>query len=315
MPLGVINTQWLGQNESRSYPIVDWASKQDSTGTITLPNSFIVYLSLPIHSGLLIDPAKFFLKALVISPLGYTVTVGYDDGSASPPDVAVSSIAKATHTEFRYYNLVGVDDFADASGYIIIGRLVDIDLLPAGRYTFEPAATNLEVDTIRPNIRNIASLTVVNGTDRSEPIYGDVEFVAKDNMRISVVEVDGSPTQIVFSAIRGEGLNEDCACDISQTGEPVRFINGIPPGPDGNFRMVGDDCLSIDPIANGLSLSDVCSKPCCGCSELTALREQLIRFADGDATLRAHANNILAATTQLGNILLSNRIGRTCVDG
>lgn len=315
MPIGLLNSQWLAQNETRSYPIVDWASKEDTTGTIVLPNSFLLYMHLPVHAGLDVQPEKFYLKSLLISPTGYTLTVGYDDGSSSPPSVAVTSIARSSHREFRSYALVGIDDFDDSVGFVVVGRLADVDALSAGFYSFAPAASALEVDVIRPNIRGLTSITVVNGADRSDRLYGDIELVARDNMRIAVSTVEGEPPRITFSAIRGEGLNDECACADEDTSTPVRFINGIPPGPDSNFKLVGDNCITISPIVNGLKLTDACSQPCCGCTELNAVLSQLDRFADGEATLRAYVNNLVAATAQLSSVILSSRVGNLCVEG
>lgn len=314
MPIGLLNSQWLGQNASRAYPIVDWASRFDATETIQLPDSFLLYLRFAVNVAMAVEPEKFYVQALLVSPTGYTLEIGYNDGTVSPPTVAVTSVDAATHQEFRSYALVGVDDFDDSNGFVVIGRLVDVALLPPGRYTFDPADAYLEVDAIQPNVRLIGSLTVVNGAERSDPIYGDIELVARDNMRITVSSTEGEPTQIAFSAIRGEGLNEDCGCPEADVGDPIRFIDGIPPDAAGNFKIIGDACLKVDPIANGLQLTDECSKPCCGCAELTALQNQLDRFRDGEATLRTFATNLLAVTSQLGNAILSSRLGGRCVE-
>lgn len=313
MPVGLLNVQWLNSNSVRAYPLADVGTRRDSTGTIRVPDSFLLSLYFPVHAGLATQPEKFYLQSLVLAPTGITLTIGYDDGTGSPPAVATTSIAKATHREFQSYALPGINDLDDSIGHVVIGKLTDIDLLPAGLYTFLPAATPLEVDAIRPNIRGIASITVVNGSDRSGRVYGDVELVARDNMRIAVSTVD-AVTQLAFSAIRGEGLNEEGACVDVVTGEPIRFINGIPPGPDSNFKFTAEQCITIDPIPNGLKFTDTCSSPCCQCSELTALRTQLDRFADGEVTLRTFVTNLAAATAQLSSVILTSRISPSCVE-
>lgn len=308
MPLGVWNLQFLNHNSQRSYPLTNWGSGKDLTGTVTIPDNFIVALYFPVHAGLTVSPEKFFLRGLGIYPTGYSLVIGYDNGTAAPLVVANVNISRNEHEEYRTYALSGSGDFDDSVGKVAIGRLDDIDTLPPGYYTFAPAATTLETDAIRPMIRGISSLTVVNGSDRSPRIYGDVELVAGNNMRIVANLVEGFEPSIVFSAISGEGLNATCACEETTADNCIRFINGIPPLPDGNFRLVGNKCIDIQPITNGLQFSDVCSQPCCGCEELDALTRQIDRFADGAVTLNNLASNVSGEVTQMSQIVLGSRL-------
>lgn len=311
MPIGVLNLQWLNHNSQRSYPLTDWATKQDITGTITIPDSFLLSAYLPVHSGLNVQPEKFFIDGLGIFPTGYSLSIAYYTGSGNPRPVANCNVARASHTENRSYELAGTGDFADSFGRITIGRLDDIDRLPPGYYQFAYTATGLETDVIRPMLRGISSLTVVNGSDRSERLYGDIELVAGSNMRIVVNQIEGQPPQVIFSAISGEGLTAACDCADTQDLPAMRFINGIPPLPDGNFRIVGNKCLEIAPILNGLRFSDTCSQPCCGCAELEAITAQIHRFADGAATLEAFAANLGGEVSQMTQVVLGSRLSDT----
>ena len=313
MPLGNWNIQWLNQNSQRAYPLADWGNRVDETATIKIPDSFILALYFPVHAGNAVNPDKFYLQSLSISTGGYSIVIGYDDGSLYPI-VANVNIARTQHDEYRTYALSGADDFDDSVGQIVIGKLDDIDLLPPGFYTFTPDATPIEVDAIRPMIRGISSLTAVNGSDRSPKLYDDIELVAGNNMRIVANQIEGFPPQVVFSAISGEGLNTACVCDDTPPDVCIRFINGIPPLPDGNFRLVGNKCIDIQPINNGLQFSDLCSQPCCGCTELEALTRQIDRFADGVVTLQNFANTLSGETTQMSMVVLGSRLNdNSCV--
>jgi hypothetical protein len=315
MPLSNWNIQWLNLNSQRSYPLTDWGTKRDRTDAIRIPDSFIVAFYLPVHAGLDVEPGKFYLQSLLITPTGYNIGFGYDDGTSSPPLIASANIAKVTHTENRSYAVGGVDDFDDTIGHIAIGTLDEIDALPPGYYVFEPEATPIEVDAIRPIIRGISSITVVDGQDRSPRLYGDIELLAGDNMRIVATEVEGQQPVVTFSAISGEGLNEECVCEEEDEGPCIRFINGIPPLPDGNFRMVGDDCLLIQPIENGLLLVDDCSKPCCGCAELTALTQAVSQMADGVITFKNFVNNLGVEVRNMSTAVLTSRLSdQGCVE-
>jgi hypothetical protein len=309
------NIQWPNQNSQRSYPLADWGTKRDRTGTILIPDTFLIAFQLPVHAGLNVEPAKFYIQSLGIFPTGYNIGIGYDDGTNHPPLVASTNIARGTHTENRTYAVPGVDDFDDTNGHVMIGRLDEIDLLPPGFYTFDPDDTPLEPDTIRPIIRGVSAITVINGPDRSPRLYGDFELVAGNNMRITVNQIDQDDQQIIFSAISGEGLNEECICEENVTGTPIRFINGIPPLADGNFRIIGDECVGLSPILNGIQFEDRCSKPCCGCDLLDPLTRQIDRFADGIPTLRTLANNLSAEVTQMRLTVLGSRLSdQGCID-
>jgi hypothetical protein len=311
MPLGNWNVQWLNQNSQRSYPLADWGSGLDITGTIKVPDNFMLALYFPVHAGLVVAPDKFFILAIGIYPTGYSIAVGYDNGTLNPAVVGNVNISRNEHDEYRTYALSGSGDFDDSVGKVAIGKLDDIDTLPPGYYTFLPAATPLDADTIRPMIRGISSLVVVNGSDRSPRIYGDVELVAGSNFRIVANQIEGQVPEIVFSAISGEGLNATCACEETNVDTCIRFINGIPPLPDGNFRIVGNKCIDIQPIENGLQFADVCSQPCCGCTELDALTRQITKFADGVLTLNNFATQLSSEVTQMHTMVLGSRLSDT----
>lgn len=309
MAVGNYNLQWLNHNSVRAYPLTERASKLDLTGLIRIPDSFIVGLRFPVHAGLDIRPDKFFLRSLLIAATGYNIALAYDDGSTTPPLVAAVNIAKSTHTENLTYAMPGAGDFLDSVGQITIGKLDEIDQLPPGNYRFSAAAGELEPDAIPPLIRGITSITLVNGTDRSEPLYGHIELTAGTNIRLTPEVSEGVDPKIVISAISGEGLTEDCVCAETELGPCIRTINGIAPSLDGNFRLTGDSCLLIAPITNGLALTDDCSKPCCGCDKLDRLNQQLELFGNGYTTLQGLANRTAAEVTQMSMVVLGSRIG------
>lgn len=315
MPLANWNVQWLNQNSQRSYPLTDWATKRDESDSISIPNSFIVALYFPVHAGQDVEPQRFYIQTLGVFPTGFNIGIGYNDGSSSPPLVASVNVAKSTHTENRSYALAGSGDYDDSVGKIVIGRLDEANDLPPGQYDFEYDGGALESDAIRPMIRGITSLTVVRGLERTERLYGDIELVAGNNMRITASQVGSEAPQITFSAIEGEGLNEECVCEEELEGPCIRTINGIPPLPDGNFRLIGDDCLLVEAIANGVQILDDCSEPCCGCEDLQAIVDQIDRFADGVVTVQNFANTLGSEVTQFHQVVLGSRLSdQGCIE-
>ena len=308
MPIGNWNLQWLNHNSQRSYPLTEQATKTDITETITLPDSFIVGLYLTIHSGLAFAPNNFFIRTVVIAPTGFTLTVGYTaDGITT--DVATAVIAKNNYIPNQSYALGGVNNFDDCVGRVVLGVLDEINKLPIGAYTFDLAGGALETDAIRPMIRAVSRLRVLNNNELSAPIYGDVVLVAGTNVRLSVASV-ASTTEITFDAIAGTNLNQDCQCAVPQTGACITCINGVC-STDGTFTFAQDECISIQPITNGLSFADTCASPCCGCTELDAITQQINRFGDGVTTLQNFVTRLGSEVAQMSLVVLGSKLGDT----
>lgn len=306
MPIGNWNLQWLNHNSQRSYPLTERATKTDTTGTIRIPDSFIVGLYFPVHAGLAVDTDKFFIKTLLVSPTGFTLGIGYDNGGTSALVGSITGSA-ATHAINRTYAVSGVDDFADTVGQIVIGKLDELNALEPGLYEFTQEAGELETDAIRPMIRGISGIRIVNGAEVSDLLYGDIELVAGTNMRIDVSQSGGTP-RIIFNAISGLNLNETCVCNDGETGECIRCINGICSG-DGTLTITGGDCIQVNNTSTGLAIEDTCAQPCCGCEELDALKTQIDRFSDGATTLQNFVARLGSEVTQMSLTVLGSRLG------
>jgi hypothetical protein len=308
MPLGNWNLQWLNHNSQRSYPLTERASKVDTTNTIRIPDSFIVALYLPVHITLNIQLDQFYVKTLLISPIGYAIGIGYssDDGETA---VANVSITRATHRPNMAYAMAGVNDFSDTIGQVVIGNLDEIDQLPAGLYSFAFNAGEIEADAIRPMLRGVSALRVVNGSENSPLLYGDIELVAGTNMRIDyAINTNTGNPKVTFNAIANTDLNAVCTCDITEKGECIRCINGLCSG-DGEYNIGGGDCINVSTSANSIQLDDICATPCCGCAELDALKTQIDRFSDGVTTMQNFVTRLSSEVTQMNLVVLGSRLG------
>jgi hypothetical protein len=309
MPVGNWNLQWLNHNSQRSYPLTSWANKVDESGTIKLPDNFIVALYLPVSSTLNISPDQFFIRSILINPTGFNVVIGYLDGGGVVSDVAAANIALIAITENQSFALSGIGDFDDTVGHIVIGKTDEILRLAPGFYTFDYAATALEADSVRPAIRGVSRLRINNNLQVSDYIYGDVTLVAGSNVRISV-EYTEEDTRVIFDAVSGLNLNADCVCPTPEEGECIRCINGVC-SDDGNFTLIGNECIEVIPGVNSLALSDVCAQPCCGCEELDELNLQIERFGDGVTTLQNFVSRLNAEVTQMSLVVLGSRLNDT----
>ncbi len=309
MPISTINIEWLNANSQRKYPLADHAQPADVTGTFVLPDDFIVGLDLPVHAGIDVSSNRFFVQNVGIYANGFSVAIGYQPNSGDSSVVAVAMISRDQFTVNSVWNMAGINDFADTSGKITIGRLENIDAQPGGFFTFDYAATPIESDCIRPMIRGVSSIRVTNGAETSEPLYGDIELVAQNNFQLTPIIVSGQDPQIRFSAVAGEGLNEVCVCvGDDATSPPIRRINGIPPTPAGDFTLLGNDCLQIIGIENGVRLDDTCSSPCCGCTELEKITNDLTLLFGYQQTMSTYLSRLETQLTSLNQVVLGSKI-------
>jgi len=307
MTVGVWNRQWLNANSQRAYPLTEAATATDTSGAFTLPTNIILGLRFPIHVGLNVQPGMFYLSQLIVTSTSLTIAIAYDDGSSDPPTVGSVAVALDTHKEYDQYALPGKGDFADSVGQLILGRPADIEALPAGDFRFTYGGGQLEVDTIVPMIRDVQSLSVINGSDQSVRMYGDIELVAGSNLRLTPILMAGQDPKIRIDAIDGEGLNEDCVC-VDQVSPCIRTINGISPDKNGNFVLQGDTCVVVKTASGGLVLSNSCSAPCCGCEELEALKREMDVFGDAYATVRGFVDRLQVEVTTMSQVVLGSRL-------
>lgn len=129
-------------------------------------------------------------------------------------------------------------------------------------------------------------------------------------MQLSVTYVTGQPTQIRFDAISGEGLSKTCICTDDDIQAPcIRTINGIPPTAAGDFTLLSDECIQLTGQTNGIQIQDVCSKPCCGCTELQAVTQDLTRFGDASLSLQNYLNRLEGSVNRMNLTVLGSRLG------
>jgi hypothetical protein len=239
---------------------------------------------------------------------GLNIVLGYWD-NASGITVASATIAFSSHSEYKTYSLIGEGDFLDCAGKVVLGKLDELSSLPAGAYDFTYSATNVDSDAIRLMLRGVSSISLVNGNTTTKRLQGDIAFVAGSNMLLESSTINGV-TSITFNAIKGEGLNVDCNCeDDDNIPSCVRTINGTEPTEGGDLSFVGDSCLSITAVANGLQLTDTCSKPCCGCTELEAVTTDLVRFGESATSLTNFLNRLEGSVNRMNLTVLGSRIG------
>lgn len=294
MSVNIWNLEWLNHNSQRSYPIADWATKECSdSAAIKLPDDFILALSLGINSAHSIDIDGFYIKSVLVMDTGCSVVIGYG-GS----DVAITHIRAGS--DQMTYTLTGLGDFSDIVGYIAINPDSSIMKGVSGYYNFSREATCLEPDCIRPMIKTISSVSVyTDAFSQGETFYGDIVFRAGANMDIRVSK-ENNNSVIVFSAVNGADLTDECECTVDKDRIPIRSINGeVTTDENGDIQITGTDCLNVRNGEHSITLEDTCSQPCCGCAELDALYDNIKDIITGATTLRTAIENVAAKQDQV----------------
>ena len=306
VPSALWNIEWLNENANRRYPVSEAATLQDVSGTFTIPNDFIVDMIWPIHSDPSIDPTLFHIASIGIFGQGVTVSIGYNGTIIANMSVNASSFERNTT-----YALQGIGNFFDTVGSIIIGNLDNI-MKSAGSYVFDVNGARLVPAVIRPDVRGVSALYILNGEDQSGPIQGDVVFQAGTNFNLAYVAGPlGEPDRIVLNAISGSGLNETCSCKEGAALPCINTINQIPPDENGNFTLLGDDCLALHGIAAGIQLTDSCSKPCCDCTELNITLQAAQYLASEVFKMETMISELTASMAVLQTNLLASKTGTT----
>jgi hypothetical protein len=312
MPVNIWNVPWLNQNSQRNYPLSEEASLLDVSGTFKIPLDLIVDLVWPVQAASEVQADRFYIYSITMFGTGLTITMGYmyppsigNGGVDTPAAIGSVSVSLADHQRNQSYFIHGVGDFYDSVGKITIGDLDNVEHL-GGNYKFDLSGSRLEPTVIRPNLRGISAIVLVNGNDRSEPITGDVEFITGQNadLQVSTSSITGNK-QIRFSAINGLELNDTCDCaNLPTTAQPIKTINGIAADQlTRDFKLIGDDCLTLEPVEGGLRIVDKCSKSCCGCEELskilTDLEQMNIQINSMDGLYQQLSAAVTTATTAL----------------
>jgi len=316
MPLSQWNLEFLNHNAQRSYPLTDDSRKIDTTDSFTLPDDFLVGMDIPVSTAMDMESGRFFIRQVGLFASGVQLIVAYDSqSSASVVDVATALISVAGFTRNKTVPLNGIEPYDDIIGKVVIGRLDTILTQPSGLFEFTLNDTRLEPQVVRPMIRGITSLSVSNSVGAiSDRYYGDIELVAGSNIQLSVIP-GSSYSQIIISAISGEGTINTCVCEGDAVDTPcIKTINNVAPTTDGNFNFIGNDCIEFVPLANGVKVIDKCCSPCCGCPELEAITKDLERFANQRSLLELFVNQLATEVATFDTTVLGSRLGdRRCL--
>jgi hypothetical protein len=299
MPREIWNAEWPNVNSQRKYPFAQEASL--TVGDFRLPDDLVVDLVLPVNVSAAPTPALFHLKQLGVFSSGIVLSFAYDETVFATVNVVTTGFVPYTT-----YPIYGSGAFADTKGWITIGQVASALEFP-GAYSFTSESGRLLPTVIRPRLRTVSSLTVVNGEDVGQSLTGDISLVAGRNFRLRV-DLSGAKPTIFLDAINGEGTVTPCSCSQLDENAPcIRTINGVYPTDNGNLNLIASECVEITAGTAELKLSDSCSAPCCDCRELSVLTQELATVQNQLTTMEMTAERLDQELQNTQGVILASR--------
>ena len=271
--------EFLNQNMHRNYPIQDTRITQANDGTY-LPSSFLVDCQILIPcspdqiSG--IDATRFFVSAVLKYTNSVQVLISYQPLDADAFVCATSSaIVLVDDPENPYPAVITLTPAAEIpddaeyaplkslTGTLSIGSTANMSNLGSLYFTYDHGMLyqtciikNLVVQDVVAGLNivdaNGVSLGVLTGTVTLQSGPGVQLIVDTDNNTLKI-QADNNWVTTQINNI------------LTQSGSPIKSINGQKPDNSGNFTIAGLDCLEIKtvPAANSITINNPCAKPCC----------------------------------------------------
>lgn len=317
MSRNVRGVEFADRASDGRYPLIPLATATDTSELFALPNDFLVGLYLAIPADLQIRPGRVFISRIINTTSLVSLFVTADIGNTLV-EIGRFDISRAvanSQIDRHGYGLAvfeGATNYEDLRGRVTVHSFANMELQPQGEFTFEYAATGIEPDCIRPHIRHVSSLEIVqpNGNLR---LGGAVRLAAGNNTRLRVEVVDGQPT-VYIDALDASDLNEQLECEFGPA-PPIRRINGLTGDSQRAITLIGSRCLEIQPLVSELQLRNRCSEPCASCDEAEAVRSLVDPFRTQIPTLIGLANRLDAAITQTQLNVLASKGGQDACTG
>jgi hypothetical protein len=229
----IIHPEWRNENSDSQYPFADTASLT-SRDKIVLPPDLLVDASVFAIGG----GPRAYISSLVVANRLVTIWVG---------DAAQAQRASGSFDPLAPPALVALADaYGRPAGLLVSDplQLAAAQSWPPGVHTFDVGTTEFvascTIATPEPGVRGLAAAAGLLLT-------GDVWLVGEDGVVIGLDESDGT----VRVDVVGDPLfaRRQCApLGLFNTPRFVRTINGVPPGPDGDFQLAVAPVSAADTI-------------------------------------------------------------------
>lgn len=268
--------EFLNQNMHRNYPIKDDCIVVAADGTY-MPSSFLVDCRIDlrcepgVNSG--IDTTRFFVSAINHYSGSVQVIISYQPENADPFPCACSSAIVYGTQEARVEltPAAGIPDgtqwdcLRGLTGGLWIGMTTGLENIGSLNFTYEHATIN-QVCIIKNLIvtQIIKGLTVVDISGHTYALTGDVVLESGNGVKF---DYDPMTSKITMSVDEDAlaTMVSDIMDNLNVDGyKAIRTINSVKPDSNGNFKISGLDCTDVGNATHGITITNPCSKPCCG---------------------------------------------------
>lgn len=284
---------WQNQNRYRAYPFRDDVSLSPVKDPgLVLPDDFIIDFAIALPLADTPGVASPSVASVKLSAMLYShpmLTLFFSNGAGELVATA-STQSLDTHVPGTAYTVSGAGDYTDAAGSVVIGDLDNLKAkFPAGSYTFGNAL--FEISTVRPALRGVRSIRTGTGLTTTDPMYGVIKLVEGANVKLTYYKDDEDKNVIRFDAINSSGFSEECDC-AADGRQVLRTVNGLDAQ---SLFIVGDSCVDVSTGNGVIRVTDKCSTPCCGCTEMNFIEERLRYLETMLSRLEEFSNTLATA--------------------
>jgi len=284
-----MNLDYLNLNSIRNYPIKDGLGRVSNDKLFTIPNSLIVDMMLCSSTALSLG---LYISRIVLNSASLLIEISSTGSVFGTFQTALPN----TNENFDLIMTPNSTNFPNASGVLTIGTIADTSELPFGEFLFDVASTELLMRVYNPVNVGVSWISFSDAKGNKSVLTGDVQIVGNSNIQFRL-----DSGTVYIDAGENLGLNKSC---VNQP-TPIKSINGVGPDSTGNFTLIPEQCVSIDPAQYGLLISDNCGSPCLGCPEINTLTNQVNGLEASIVDIRNFTHNLQIAITQASTLINS----------
>lgn len=305
--------EWLDGNAARQFPLDDTADGVDTTGSFTLPTTFL------LDAFLCVPPAfatsGFFISRIVVRARSSQVFVSYKN-PVSSDEVLVGSFASIPIPVTSFYSFqftalaqsVGEYSWLESVTGVVIAGYTDLISKCPGDWEFSYESGKLLSTRVSRGVAGIAALKI------NDALYtGNLTLKAGDNCFLEPsynALTDETTVVINFNPAGTDYLVSDDAVIAKLTdtyGAPIRSINGMRGDASYNFALEGSDGASFEPLLDyhGARLVNQEAKPCCDKSTLDKAFTEVAALNSRFARLEQYYEALSSSMNSLQSLVVS----------
>lgn len=297
---------WISYRATQSFPLADQVSGISQQG-VAINDSLLLDLMIYIPQQFQVDHNQFYLKEIKQQQNTITLIIGYKGQECLISSGIPKTIGMTNTISDRYFILAPVASqnfewFFKLTGSVTLGNTIEYT---EGTLSFDLNNARLNRSCIIvldiKKDKYIQSITV--GDD---VLTGNITLEAGQGILIDVIYNDKD--SLINISLDPQFIQQKMKQKLQVFGTPIRTINSKSPDANGNININGTDCVSVNTVGIGtLTISNPCSKPCCGSEDIENLEASLQIVKGQQDVLKQYyvnmANNINYMQSNLSTLM------------